>query len=72
MVKKLLSYNQPLLLLLLLLLFNDNYYYYYHVPPPPTKGRGGGGGEGGRGHIVFGMDPVGVSVSVKLLVCSVT
>ena len=32
--------------------------------PPPTEGWGG--------HIVFGTDPVGISVSVKLLVCSVT
>ena len=33
-------------------------------PPYPTKEVGG--------HIVFGMDPIGVGVGVKLLVLSVT
>ena len=38
-----------------------------YVPPtlPPMAG-------GGWGHIVFGTDPVGVSIGVKLLVRSVT
>ena len=43
----------------------NSYALHIYVPPLP---KCGGGGQ----HIVFGTDPVGVGISVKLLVHSVT